>query len=131
MALPQEVLFLRNSQEWINLNDHDTVVKFSFFIKLAFIFKRDRSDIATSFISLIRAQRFMKKGCQAILAMVRDLDENVPDLSRVPIVSKFPYVFLKELLGLLLDREVELCIDVIFGTQPIFILPYWMASTKT
>ena len=73
----------------------------------------------------------MKKGCQAISAMVRDLDENVPNLSQVLIVFEFPYVYLKELLGLPLDREVELCIDVIFGTQPILILPYQMALTKT
>ena len=43
------------SSHFASLDCHDKVVKFSFLIKLSFMFQRDRSDIATSFISPIRA----------------------------------------------------------------------------
>ena len=72
----------------------------------------------------------MRKGYLAILAMVKDLDESVPNLTQVPMVFEFLDVFLEELLGLPPDREVEFCIDVIFATQPISIPPYLMALVE-
>ena len=48
-------------------------------------------------------------------------------MTQVPVVFELPNVFPKELSSLLLDREVEFCIDVIPKTQPISIPPYWMA----
>ena len=118
------------SSHFASLDCHDKVVKFSFPNCPAFIFQGDRSDIATSLISAIRAQRLMMKGCQAFLAMVKDLNEDVPDMARVPIVSEFPDVFPEELPGLPPDREVEFCIDVIPETQPISIPPYRMAPAE-
>ena len=62
--------------------------------------------------------------------MVRNLDENVLDLTQVPIISKFLNVFPKELPRLPLDREVEFCIDMISRTQPILLPTYRMALAK-
>ena len=69
------------SSHFSSLDCHDMVIKFSFLNKLAFIFLGDRSDLSISFISAIRAWRLIRKGCQVFLAMVRDLDDDVHDLT--------------------------------------------------
>lgn len=46
------------------------------------------------------------------------------------MVNEFLDVFPKELSGLPPEREVEFCIDVIPGTQPISIPPYRMTPTE-
>ena len=46
------------------------------------------------------------------------------------VVEEFPNVFPKELLGLLPDREIEFCINVIPIAQPISILPYRMVLVE-
>ena len=58
--------------------------------------------------------------------MVKDLNEDAPNLTQVHFVSKFSDVFPKELLGLPPDKKVEFYINVIPGTQPISIPPYRM-----
>ena len=45
-------------------------------------------------------------------------------------VTEFPDVFLEELSGLLLEREVDLAIEVLCGTTPISKAPYRMAPTE-
>ena len=40
-------------------------------------------------------------------------------LEDIPVVKEFPYVFLEKLLGLPLEREVDLSIDILSGTTPI------------
>ena len=46
------------------------------------------------------------------------------------MVEEFPNIFPEELLGLPTDREIEFCIDLIPGAQPISIPPYRMAPTE-
>ena len=48
----------------------------------------------------------------------------------IPVVSKFLDVFLPELPGLPPEREIEFCIDLIFGTSPISTAPYRMAPAE-
>ena len=54
----------------------------------------------------------------------------VPNLGEILVVKDFPDVFLKELPGLPLDREIEFGIDVPPRTQPISIPPYRMAPLE-
>ena len=51
-------------------------------------------------------------------------------LTQIPVVCEFPDVFLEELLGLPLDREVEFAIELIQGTAPISRRPYRMPPNK-
>ena len=51
-------------------------------------------------------------------------------VDRVPMVCKFPDVFLEELSGLPPNREIEFCIDVVPGTDPISMPPYRMAPAE-
>ena len=44
--------------------------------------------------------------------------------------KNFPDVFPEELLGLPLDRKIEIYIDLIHGSQPVSIPPYRMAPAE-
>ena len=48
----------------------------------------------------------------------------------MPVVCEFPDVFPEELPGLPPDREIEFCIDVVPGTDPISMPPYRMAPAE-
>ena len=47
-----------------------------------------------------------------------------------PVVRDFSDVFSKDLLSLLIGREIEFRIDVIPGTQPISCAPYRMTLVE-
>ncbi|KAG8501193.1 hypothetical protein CXB51_003294 [Gossypium anomalum] len=76
------------------------------------------------------AQKYVKKGCNAYLAYVLDTKVSKSKIESVPVVSKYPDVFLEELPGLLLIREIKFAIDLVPGTSLISIAPYRMASTE-
>ena len=52
------------------------------------------------------------------------------NFKNIPMIREFPDVFPKELLGVPLEREVDLSIEVVQGTTPISRAPYRMALTK-
>ena len=51
--------------------------------------------------------KLMRNGCMTYLANVIDSEKDNVELSNVPIRKEFSGVFLEELLGLSLKREVE------------------------
>jgi hypothetical protein len=58
---------------------------------------------------------------------------NQLDASQGPVVlvvNEFPDVFLKELPGIPPDRDIELVIDLMPGTTPIYKRPYRMATQQ-
>ena len=62
--------------------------------------------------------------------MVRDLGAYRGAVEKMSVVCEFSNVFPKELLGLPPNREIELCIDIIPGTDLIFMSPYRMAPAE-
>ena len=66
----------------------------------------------------------------AYLAHIRDTSIETPMVESIPVVSEFSEVFLTDLPGLPLDRDIDFCIDVDPGTQPISIDPYRMAAVE-
>ena len=62
--------------------------------------------------------------------MVRDVEADKGTVERVPVVCEIPDVFPEELPGLPPEREIEFCIDVVPGMNPIFMPPYRMAPTE-
>ena len=64
----------------------------------------------------------------------RCLEENVEaetgTVKNVPVVCEFSDVFLEDLPGLPPEREIEFCIDVVPGTDPISMPPYRMAPAE-
>ncbi|XP_070056623.1 uncharacterized protein [Nicotiana tomentosiformis] len=75
-------------------------------------------------ISYVKARRMVEKGYLAYLAYVRDSSMEVPSMDSVPVVSEFPEVFPADLSGMPPDKDIDFCIDLASGTQPISILPY-------
>ena len=73
----------------------------------------------------------VRRGCEAYLAFVLVEPESLESrLDEVPVVRKFSDVFLEELLGLPPEREIKFAIEGQLGTNPISILPYWMAPVE-
>ena len=48
-------------------------------------------------------------------------------MEKIPVVREFPDVFLKELPGIPLEREVDLSIEIVPGTALVSRAPYRMA----
>ena len=81
-------------------------------------------------ISAITARKMLRRGCQGYLAMVRDVLADKGSVDRVPVVCEFQDFFPEELPGLPPEREIEFCIDVVPGTDPISMPPYRMAPAE-
>ena len=78
-----------------------------------------RSGSVSNIISVMQAQCFLKKGCEAFLASVLDSKRGQVKLEDIPVVKEFPDVFPEELPGLPPEREVDLTTEVLHGTTPI------------
>ena len=72
----------------------------------------------------------LRRGYKGYLAMVRDTKVETGAVKNVLVVCEFFDVFPEELPGLPPAREIEFCIDVVPGTDPISMPPYRMTSTK-
>ena len=65
-----------------------------------------------------------------LLGHIRDTNIETPMLESIPVVSEFSEVFPTDLSGLPPDRDIDFCIDMEPGTQPISIPPYCMEPTE-
>ena len=81
-------------------------------------------------ISAMQARHFLRKGCEAFLALVLDFKRGHVNLENIPVIKELPDVFLEELPGLPPEREVDLSIEIVQGTTPISKAPYLMAPTE-
>ncbi|KAA3480029.1 DNA/RNA polymerases superfamily protein [Gossypium australe] len=90
----------------------------------------ERGDCLSNVVSALRAERMVRKGCEAILMFVRALEAKELIVGDVRTVREFPDIFLEELPGLPPDREVEFGIYLLPGTAPISIAPYRMAPKE-
>ena len=94
------------------------------------IFRGIRKEIAPSLINAMTTSKILRKGCQGYLSFVVDRRQEGTRLEDIPIVKEFPDVFPDDISGLPQDREVEFTIDLIPGTEPIYIPPYRMAPAE-
>ncbi|KAL5781458.1 hypothetical protein ACOSP7_006487 [Xanthoceras sorbifolium] len=90
----------------------------------------DRRDYLSNVISATTAQTLIRKGCEAYLAHVVDLQRVESSLQNIPTVCDFQDMFPKKLPELPPEREVKFVIDVIPGTIPVSIPPYRMALAE-
>ncbi|GJX10696.1 hypothetical protein Tco_0200555, partial [Tanacetum coccineum] len=86
--------------------------------------KSDKEKKSTlSIISCMKAQKYIKKGCQLFLAqvMVKETEDKSKEkrLEDVPTVQDFLKVFPEDLPGLPPIRQVEFQIDLVPGAEPI------------
>ncbi|XP_075499226.1 uncharacterized protein LOC142537607 [Primulina tabacum] len=95
------------------------------------IFQSSGISLCTPYISCLKAQEMLSKGCQGFLAAVIDVNtEMTMKLNEIEVARDFPDVFADDVPGLPPDREVEFVIDVVPGTAPISKAPYRMAPTE-
>ncbi|XP_073269757.1 uncharacterized protein [Primulina huaijiensis] len=82
-------------------------------------------------VSCICARKFMRRGCQAILASIVTVTEPVSQrLENVEVVRDFPDVFSDDVSGIPPDREVDFSIEMMSDTMKIFKAPYRLAPAE-
>ena len=89
-----------------------------------------RSSVMSNVISAMQVRRFIRKGYEAFLALILDSKRGQVDVETIPVVREFPDVFLEELPGIPLEREVDLSIETMPGTSPMSRAPYRMALAE-
>lgn len=81
-------------------------------------------------ISALAAKKSVCKGCEDYLAYILDTSVSASTVGSIRIVREFPDVFLEELPGLLMEREVDFKIDLLHGTTPVSITLYRIAPKE-
>ena len=84
----------------------------------------ERSNHLSNVISAATARTMVRKGCEAYLAYVIEMEQARPSVSNVPTVSDYPNVFSEEFPGLPPHREIEFAIDVVPDTTQASITPF-------
>ena len=82
-------------------------------------FTGDRRAMPSGVISALTVDRLIRKGCEAFLACAISSEGSGTSLADLPMVCRFPDVFLEELLGLPPTRDMEFSIDLVSNTRPI------------
>ncbi|KAF5756264.1 putative nucleotidyltransferase, Ribonuclease H [Helianthus annuus] len=72
----------------------------------------DKSGAVVGIISFLKAQKCLRKGHTAILALVTDASAKEKKLEDIPVVRDFPQVFPEDLPGLPPHRQVEFQIEL-------------------
>ncbi|XP_071714509.1 uncharacterized protein [Rutidosis leptorrhynchoides] len=90
----------------------------------------EKSGAKLNIISCMKARKYLRKGCQAILAHVKAMESEKKRLEDVPVVKDFPGVFPEDLPGLPPHRQVEFQIDLISGAAPVARPPYRLAPSE-
>ncbi|GJV81071.1 putative reverse transcriptase domain-containing protein [Tanacetum coccineum] len=75
-------------------------------------------------------EKHLACGYQAYLAHIIDTQKSTPCLDNIPVVQKFPDVFLEELPGIPPDRQVEFHIDLIPRSTHVAKTPYRLALSE-
>nr|GEZ05323.1 putative reverse transcriptase domain-containing protein [Tanacetum cinerariifolium] len=94
------------------------------------IIRGDQSKTQLSLISYIKTKRYISRECQVFIAQVIEKKSNQKRLEDIPVVREFPEVFLEELPGLPLVRQVEFQIDLILGADPVARVPSRLAPSE-
>ncbi|XP_070029718.1 uncharacterized protein [Nicotiana sylvestris] len=112
------------------LDCHAKIVRFQFPNEEVLEWKDSSASLVGKFISYLKAQRMIGKGCLAYLAHIINPESEPPTLQSMPVVREFSEVFPDDLPGLPPERIIDFSIDLMPGTQPIFIHPYRMAPAE-
>ena len=69
-----------------------------------------QSEPILKVISAMQARHFLRKGCEAFLALILDSKREQVNFENIPVIREFPDVFPEELPGVPPEREVDLSI---------------------
>ncbi|KAI3744724.1 hypothetical protein L1987_57815 [Smallanthus sonchifolius] len=90
----------------------------------------ERVGTVMGIISFMKAQKCLRKGHTAILALVAEQPSEEKKIEDIPIVREFLEVFPEDLPGLPPHRQVEFQIDLAPGAAPIARAPYRLAPSE-
>ena len=88
------------------------------------------SSVMSNVISAMQARRFMRKGCETFLAVILESKRGQVDVEKILVVREFLDVFPEELSSILLERKVDLAIEIVPGIVPMSRATYRMAPTE-
>ena len=89
-----------------------------------------RKILTKSIMTSMKANKMLRKSYQGYLVYAIDLRDSGSRLEDIPVVSEFLDVFLKDLIGIPPDREIDFQIKLTSGTEPISKAPYRMAPLE-
>ncbi|XP_070015782.1 uncharacterized protein [Nicotiana sylvestris] len=112
------------------LDCHAKIVRFQFPNEEVLEWEGSSASFVGKFISYLKAQQMIGKGCLTYLAHIINPESEPPALQSVPVVREFPEVFPDDLPGLPPKRIIDFGIDLIPDTQPISIPPYRTALVE-
>ncbi|XP_070055122.1 uncharacterized protein [Nicotiana tomentosiformis] len=78
-------------------------------------------------ISFMKDRHMVEKGCLAYITYVRDTTAETPAINSVHVVREFTDIFPSDLPGMPPDHDIDFCINLAPGSQPISIPLYCMA----
>ncbi|KAA0047501.1 hypothetical protein E6C27_scaffold498G001280 [Cucumis melo var. makuwa] len=94
------------------------------------VFRGMRKVVSRSLISVLKAEKLLRKGCTVFLAHIVVVQREKLKPEDVPVVKEFLDVFPDDLSGLPPDREIEFTIELLLGTTSISQAPYRMAPSE-
>ncbi|XP_052197351.1 uncharacterized protein LOC127804519 [Diospyros lotus] len=118
------------SQHYAKVDCRHKVIHFELPHHPIVVYRGIKPMSSTPLISVMKAEKLMRHGCEAYLALVTTGKEDKVELLDIPMVCEFPDVFPEELPGLPPSREVEFSIDLVPGTQPVSRAPYRIAPNE-
>ncbi|GKB82073.1 putative reverse transcriptase domain-containing protein [Tanacetum coccineum] len=89
---------------------------------------RRKGDFKLCFV--MKARRYLSRGCHDFMAHVIDTSFEKKGVEDVPIVNEFLDVFPEDLPGIPPERQVEFRIDLVLGATPIAKTPYRLAPSE-
>ncbi|KAD5960422.1 hypothetical protein E3N88_11894 [Mikania micrantha] len=90
----------------------------------------ERRGVLLNIMSCMKANKYLKKGYTAILALITEQPKKEQKIEDIAIVRDYPEVFPDDLPGLPPARQVEFQIDLTPGAAPIAKAPYRLAPTE-
>ncbi|KAI3820705.1 hypothetical protein L1987_08253 [Smallanthus sonchifolius] len=81
-------------------------------------------------MSCTTTQKYLRKKYVAFLAHIVQKDVKEKNIQEIPIIRDFPEVFPEDLSGLPPVRQVEFCIDLVPGANPMARVPYRLAPSE-
>nr|GEX92229.1 putative reverse transcriptase domain-containing protein [Tanacetum cinerariifolium] len=94
------------------------------------IIYEDRRKGDLKLCSIIKARRYLSRGCHAFMAHMINTNFEKKTIEDLPIVNEFLDVFPEVLPGIQPERQVEFRIDLIPGATPIAKAPYCSAPSE-
>ncbi|KAA0067825.1 ty3-gypsy retrotransposon protein [Cucumis melo var. makuwa] len=112
----------------IDCNRKEVVFRKPSFVEV--VFRGMRKVVPKSLISVLKAEKLLRKGCTSFLANVVVMQREKLKPEDVSMVKEFLDVFPDDLSGLPPDREIEFTIELLPGIAPISQAPYKMAPSE-